>query len=67
MAPHLAAIHFFESNSILGDWNNVVAMNLDKQLSTSFIFPPTDPTEAGPIFQEMAVQGQSFFVAAGDG
>jgi subtilase family serine protease len=66
VAPHLTALDFYEASNELDAWNDMAALNIDKQLSTSIVFLPADPTEADPIFEEMAAQGQSFFVASGD-
>jgi kumamolisin len=39
---------------------------LPLNLSSSWYWPPPDPTTDDPFFQKMAAQGQSFFEAAGD-
>jgi kumamolisin len=36
-------------------------------LSSSWYWPPPDPSTDDPYFEKMAAQGQSFFEAAGDG
>ena len=69
MAPGLAKILVFEAGSS-GNQNDILnamaASNSVKQLSCSWGWSggPTNTTDA--IFKEMAVQGQSFFDAAGD-
>ncbi|HEY6292149.1 MAG TPA: protease pro-enzyme activation domain-containing protein [Terriglobia bacterium] len=40
---------------------------LPLNLSSSWYWPPPDPTTDDPFFEKMAAQGQSFFEAAGDG
>ncbi len=42
------------------------AQKLDNQLSSSWTWDPSDPTESDPIFEEFQAQGQSYFQAAGD-
>jgi kumamolisin len=42
------------------------ASPLNAQLSSSWMWKPTDNTTDDPYFQEFALQGQNFFVAAGD-
>ena len=44
----------------------VTAKPLQAQLSCSWAWKPTDNTTDDPYFEEMAAQGQTFFVAAGD-
>jgi len=69
MAPGLAGIIVYEAptdgiaNSIL---NRMATDNLAKQLSCSWDFPTPTAGSTDQIFQQMAVQGQSFFNASGD-
>jgi subtilase family serine protease len=70
MAPGLAKVVLYEAGPS-GNWhdilNRMATDNLAKQLSCSWYIPggPQDPVADG-IFQQMAVQGQSFFNASGD-
>ena len=69
MAPRLSKIVVFEGgpdglqNDIL---NAMAASNQIKQLSCSWGWGGGPSTTTDNIFKEMATQGQSFFVAAGD-
>ena len=69
MAPGLSKVVVFDAgpNGYLNDILNAMVANLQiKQLSSSWIgWSPSASTDQ--IFQQMAVQGQSFFQAAGDG
>ena len=50
-----------------GILNGMATANpLQAQLSCSWAWKPTDNTTDDPYFQEFAMQGQNFFVAAGD-
>ncbi|MGA7220065.1 MAG: S53 family serine peptidase [Candidatus Sulfotelmatobacter sp.] len=50
-----------------GILNGMVTSNpLEAQLSCSWGWRPADETTDDPFFQEMAAQGQNFFVASGD-
>jgi kumamolisin len=42
------------------------ASPLNAQLSCSWLWRPPDPSTNDPFFQQFALQGQNFFVAAGD-
>lgn len=70
MAPGLSSILVYEAGPA-GSWHDVLNRmatdDLAKQLSCSWYIPEglPDPV-ATQIFQEMAAQGQSFFVASGD-
>ena len=70
MAPGLAGVIVYDAGPS-GDWhdvlNQMVNDNLAQQLSCSWFIPngPADPVADG-IFQQMALQGQSFFDATGD-
>lgn len=65
MAPGATVIEYF-GTSIVDSFNAMATANVAKQLSSSYVYLPADPAEAEPIFQEMAAQGQSLFVASGD-
>ncbi|HUB66305.1 MAG TPA: putative Ig domain-containing protein [Candidatus Methylacidiphilales bacterium] len=70
MAPGASSVIVYEAGPY-GNWhdilNRIATDNLAKQISCSWYAPdaPADPT-ADQIFQQMAVQGQSFFAASGD-
>jgi hypothetical protein len=70
MAPGLAGVIVYDAGPS-GDWHDVLNQmandNLAQQLSCSWFIPngPADPVADG-IFQQMALQGQSFFDATGD-
>jgi hypothetical protein len=71
MATNLAAVVVFEAGLTTGNFDSLLASmaasNQIKQFSSSwFINSATDPN-ADQIFTNMAVQGQSFFQASGDG
>jgi hypothetical protein len=75
MAPNLSQVRVYigtginetgvgvDDENIL---NSMASENLAKQLSCSWSWQPADPTSDDAYFQEMAAQGQSFFVASGD-
>src|SRR5579884_3637283 len=70
MAPGLAKMIVYEAGPN-GNWhdilNRMATDNLAKQLSCSWYIPGGGPDPvADQIFQEMALQGQSFFNASGD-
>ncbi len=71
MAPSLSQTIIYEAGPY-GDWHDMLSRmatdNLAKQISCSWYIPdgPADPVADG-IWQEMAVQGQTFFNASGDG
>ena len=68
MAPGLSQVRVYigvgeDDAKIL---NAMASENIAKQLSCSWDWLPPDPTTDDVFFQEMAAQGQSFFVASGD-
>lgn len=67
MAPGMRALNVYVGNS---DTAILSAMSrhspLDKQLSSSWTWSPSDPRVDDPYFEKFAVQGQSIFQAAGD-
>ena len=73
MAPGLSQVIVYESSYpwyVGSDWDSLLNLmaddNLAKQLSCSWYFDgPADPVAEG-IFEQMAAQGQSMFVASGD-
>ncbi len=69
MAPGLSKVILYEasSNGIPNDvLNKMVTDNQAKQLSCSWGWGDGPDTNADQIFQQMALQGQSFFAASGD-
>jgi hypothetical protein len=66
MAPGLADIVVFEGNNPNDILNAMVASNQVAQLSSSWTWGGGPSTTTDNIFQEMAAQGQSFFVSSGD-
>lgn len=74
MAPSLSQILVYiapESSFEVGTgdvaiFNRMATDNIAKQISVSWAWNPADPSSNDPIFQEMAAQGQSIFVASGD-
>ena len=65
MAPHLSQIVVYVGNSDVSIFNQMAVDNTSKQLSCSWGWSD-DESSLDPIFKEMAVQGQSVFVATGD-
>jgi hypothetical protein len=65
MAPGADIVEYF-GNTDSDIFNAVASANIAKQFSSSLLFLPADPATDEPIFQEMAAQGQSIFVATGD-
>ena len=67
MAPGLASLVMYIGSS---DTAMISAMTTHTPLPTvigcSWGWTPVDPSSLDPYFQKMAVQGQNFFVAAGD-
>ncbi len=47
-------------------FNAMATANVAKQLSSSILYSPADPSAEEPFFKEFAAQGQSFFQASGD-
>ncbi|HWX18291.1 MAG TPA: protease pro-enzyme activation domain-containing protein, partial [Candidatus Binatia bacterium] len=65
MAPG-ATILVYEGNSAIDIFNRMATDNLAKQMGCSFGFLPP-PSTMDQVFQQFAVQGQTMFVASGDG
>jgi subtilase family serine protease len=65
MAPGLKQVIVYVGNSDVSIFNRMATDNTSKQLSCSWGWPDNEST-LDPIFKEMAVQGQSVFVATGD-
>ncbi len=67
MAPGLAGLVMYVGSSDAALLNGMATANpLNLQLSSSWVWGPSDPATDEPYFQEFAMQGQSFFQAAGD-
>jgi subtilase family serine protease len=69
MAPGLSKVMVYESPNCCYYWVDILKKmqqdNAAKQLSCSWLFDYDDPL-ADPIYQQMAMQGQSFFQCSGD-
>jgi subtilase family serine protease len=68
MAPGLSRLVMYVGSTdtaLLGAMSSDIPLPLN--LSSSWYWPPPDPTTDDPYFEKMAAQGQSFFEAAGDG
>src|SRR6185369_1954910 len=65
MAPG-ATIIVYEGNSAIDIFNRMATDNLAKQMSCSFGFYPP-PSSMDNVFLQFAAQGQTMFVASGDG
>lgn len=65
MAPG-ATVLVYEGNNGNTIFNRMASDNLAKQMSCSFGYSPM-PASTEQIFQQFAAQGQSMFVASGDG
>jgi len=73
MAPGLSQIRVYVAPSTsqigVGDvdiFNDMATENIAKQLSCSWGWNPDDTAQLDPIFEELAAQGQTLFVASGD-
>jgi len=67
MAPGVDTLFVYVGSTpiaLLGAMSSDVPLPLN--LSSSWSWKPADPTDDDPYFEKMAVQGQSFFQAAGD-
>jgi subtilase family serine protease len=65
MAPGLSQVVVYVGNSDVSIFNQMAVDNTSKQLSCSWGWSD-DEASIDPIFKEMAVQGQTVFVATGD-
>jgi subtilase family serine protease len=67
MAPGLSGLTMYVGSSDAAILNGMAtASPLDNSISCSWQWRPPDPTTDNPYFRQLAVQGQTFFVAAGD-
>ena len=69
MAPNLARVCVFEGNKFYDILDSMVARSDIKQFSCSWLWTPgfLSTSTMDNFFLQMAVQGQSFFAASGDG
>jgi subtilase family serine protease len=65
MAPGLSQVLVYVGSSDVSIFNQIAVDNIAKQSSCSWGWSD-DESSLDPIFKEMAVQGQSVFVATGD-
>jgi subtilase family serine protease len=65
MAPGLAQVQVYVGHSALSILNRMATDNTSKQLSVSWGWHKDFNTE-DPLYQEMAVQGQTVLIASGD-
>ncbi len=65
MAPGLSRVQFYVGKTAVSVLNRMAADNTSKSLSCSWGWK-YDQSTIDPILQEMAAQGQTFFVATGD-
>jgi subtilase family serine protease len=65
MAPGLSSVVMYVGSNDVSIFNQMAVDNIAKQLSCSWGWSD-DESSLDPIFKEMAVQGQSVFVATGD-
>lgn len=69
MAPGLSKVIVYEAPNCCYYWVDILKQmqedNIAKQLSSSWLFDYDDPN-ADTVYQEFAVQGQSFFQCSGD-
>lgn len=68
MAPGLSQVRVYigTAGRDADIFNAMATENICKQLSVSWAWYPEDASSDDPIFQELAAQGQSVFVASGD-
>jgi subtilase family serine protease len=66
MAPGLSHVYVYEGTDPDTVLNSIASGNLAHQISCSWGWTPGPDLNADNIFQEMAVQGQTFFDAVGD-
>ena len=67
VAPGLSSVRVYIGNSDVDIFNRMATDNISKTISVSWGWGPADPGSDDPIFKQMAAQGQSIFVASGDG
>ncbi len=68
MAPGLSQVRVYIATESDADiFNKMASDNISKSLSCSWGWYPADPSTDDPYFKEFAAQGQTLFVASGDG
>ncbi len=67
VAPGLSQVRVYIGNSDVDIFNRMATDNISKTISVSWGWGPADPGSDDPIFKQMAAQGQTIFVASGDG
>jgi subtilase family serine protease len=68
MAPGMSQVRVYVSDSSdVSIFNRMATDNVSKSLSCSWGWDPADPASDDPVFLEFALQGQTLFVASGDG
>jgi subtilase family serine protease len=69
MAPGLSNVLVYEADNCCYTWLDILKQmqedNIAKQLSSSWLFEDDEPN-ADVVYQEFAMQGQSFFQCSGD-
>ena len=69
MAPGISQVRVYEAPNCCGYWVDILKRmqqeNIAKQLSCSWLFNSDDPN-ADTVYQQFAMQGQSFFQCSGD-
>ncbi len=65
MAPGLSSLRVYVGKNNVSIFNQMAADNISKSLSCSWGWTDNE-TSLDPIFEEMAAQGQTVFVATGD-
>jgi subtilase family serine protease len=66
MAPGLAHVYYYVGNNSVTIFNQMASDNLAKQLTCTAGFTDNE-SSLDPIFEEYEAQGQTLFVATGDG
>jgi subtilase family serine protease len=67
MAPNLSSLVMYVGSSDTALLSAMAAAKpLNYELSSSWLWGPSDPSTDDPYFKEFATQGQSYFQAAGD-
>jgi subtilase family serine protease len=67
MAPGMSSLVMYVGSSDAAILNAMAtAKPLNSQLSSSWVWGPSDPSTDDPYFEEFAAQGQNYFQASGD-
>jgi subtilase family serine protease len=67
MAPGISQLRVYEGTDQHDVFNRIATDNLAKQISSSYVQGPATDPMTDQIFIQFAMQGQSCFVASGDG